>query len=164
MARSKKLSDTQSPSGKLGEFGSAILQIAEEKGISKDKVIETIEAALSAAYKKDYGKRGQHIRAEFNEVSGEAKFYLIKEVVDETTREFPSPEAAEEKTESAAVTKKAETEKKTGKKKVRKKKRQVRKKLFPLKLLPKNLPHRPARKKSPVIIRKETSFLKKRKN
>jgi transcription termination/antitermination protein NusA len=89
MAR-KKISDNDnsSQSGRLGEFGSAILQIAEEKGIDKDKVIETIEAALSAAYKKDYGKRGQHIRAEFNEVSGETKFYLVKEVVDETTREF----------------------------------------------------------------------------
>ena len=50
----------------MGEFGSAIMQIADEKGISRETVIETIEAALSAAYKKDFGKRGQHIRAEFD--------------------------------------------------------------------------------------------------
>lgn len=72
----------------MKEFSTAIMQIAEEKGIPKDKVIETVEAALSAAYKKDYGKRGQHIRAEFNEVDGKTKFFLVKEVVDETTREF----------------------------------------------------------------------------
>jgi transcription termination/antitermination protein NusA len=77
---------------KAGEFGSAIAQICEEKGIAKDKVIETIEAALSAAYKKDYGKRGQNIKAVFNEVSGEAKFWLVKEVVDETIREFYVPD------------------------------------------------------------------------
>lgn len=72
----------------LKEFSIALGQIAEEKGISRERVLETVEAALSAAYKKDYGKRGQHIRAEFEEASGQAKFFLVKEVVDETTREF----------------------------------------------------------------------------
>jgi N utilization substance protein A len=88
MARAKKQDESQNSSGRLGEFGSAIMQIAEEKGISKEIIIETIEAALAAAYKKDYGKRGQRIRAEFNEVSGGAKFHLVKDVVDETLREF----------------------------------------------------------------------------
>jgi N utilization substance protein A len=88
MARTKKQNEPESQSGRLGEFGSAIMQIAEEKGIPKNIVIETIEAALAAAYKKDYGKRGQRIRAEFNEVNGDANFFLLKDVVDETTREF----------------------------------------------------------------------------
>jgi N utilization substance protein A len=78
--------------GKTVDFGGAISQICEEKGISRDKVIETINAALAAAYKKDYGKKGQNIRAVFNEKSGEAEFYLVKEVVDETLREFPVEE------------------------------------------------------------------------
>lgn len=34
------------------QFISAIEQICEEKGISKEVVLETIEAALAAAYKK----------------------------------------------------------------------------------------------------------------
>ncbi len=84
----KKQSDDES-SIRIGEFTSAILQIAEEKGIAKETVVETIEAALAAAYKKDYGKRGQHIRAEFDEVTGNAKFFLVKEVADETIREMP---------------------------------------------------------------------------
>jgi len=92
MARPKKIKKTtdtdESQTGRLGQFGSAIAQIAEEKGIDKGKVIEAIESALAAAYKKDYGRRGQHIRAEFNEVSGGADFYLVKEVVDDTTRIF----------------------------------------------------------------------------
>lgn len=75
-------------SGRLGEFGSAVMQIAEEKGISKEKVLEVVEAALAAAYKKDYGKKGQVIRAMFDEVNKDAKFFLVKEAVDETTREF----------------------------------------------------------------------------
>lgn len=96
MPRKKKEDESQSQSGRLGEFGSAIMQIAEEKGIAKEKVIETIEAALAAAYKKDYGKRGQRIRAEFSPVSGSAKFFLVKDVVDETTREFVEIEEGEE--------------------------------------------------------------------
>ena len=92
MAKRKKVDEeSQSQSGRLGEFGSAIMQIAEEKGIPKNVVIETIEAALAAAYKKDYGKRGQRIRAEFSEVTGDSKFFLVKDVVDETLREFPEP-------------------------------------------------------------------------
>ena len=43
MARKKA---TDNNAGGIGDFGSAISQICEEKGISKDKVIETIEAAL----------------------------------------------------------------------------------------------------------------------
>jgi transcription termination/antitermination protein NusA len=96
MPRRKSTQD-DNLTGRLGEFGSAIIQIAEEKGIPKDKVIETIEAALSAAYKKDYGKKGQNIRVEFDEVSGDAKFFLVKEVVDETTREFIEEKTEEEK-------------------------------------------------------------------
>lgn len=96
MARKKIQTDEKDSGGRLGEFGSAIMQIAEEKGISREVVIETIEAALAAAYKKDYGKRGQRIRAEFSAVSGDTKFFLLKDVVDETTREFVIEETEEE--------------------------------------------------------------------
>lgn len=88
MRKKKTQDEGAGTSGRLGEFGSAIAQISDEKGISKVKVIETIEMALAAAYKKDYGKRGQNIKAVFDEVTGGAKFFLLKEVVDETTREF----------------------------------------------------------------------------
>ena len=101
MAKKKVQDQQDSQSGRLGEFGSAIMQIAQEKGISKEMVIETIEAALSAAYKKDYGKRGQRIRAEFSEVLGGAKFFLVKDVVDETTREFA--EVSDDETETDNV-------------------------------------------------------------
>lgn len=85
----KKMSDAQeAQSSRLGDFGSAISALCEEKGISKERVIETIEAALAAAYKKDYGKKGQNIKAVFDEKTGSANYFLLKEVVDETTREF----------------------------------------------------------------------------
>ena len=95
--------DEGSLSGRLGEFGSAVMQIADEKGISKERVLEVVEAALAAAYKKDYGKKGQVIHAKFDEVQKSASFFLVKEVVDESVREFveeteegEAPEVTEE--------------------------------------------------------------------
>ncbi|HBI16929.1 MAG: Transcription termination factor NusA [Candidatus Moranbacteria bacterium GW2011_GWF2_34_56] len=84
------------------EFNSAISQICDEKGINKDKVMQTVEAALAAAYKKDYGKKSQNIRAEIGGVSGGVKFFLIKEVVDESVREFVDLENAEDEIKKEA--------------------------------------------------------------
>jgi len=66
----------------IKSFKGALAQIAEERGISPERVIETIEAAIATAYKKDYGEKGQKIKAKFNPVSGEVKFWQVKLVVD----------------------------------------------------------------------------------
>ncbi len=65
-------------------FTSAMAQIADEKGISSEKVIESIETALAAAYKKDYGKKGQIVKAKLNPNTGDVKFWQVKLVVDES--------------------------------------------------------------------------------
>ncbi len=64
-------------------FTSAIAQIAEERNIPKEKIIESIEQAVAAAYKKDYGKKGQIIRAKLDLQSGDFRFWQVKLVVDE---------------------------------------------------------------------------------
>jgi transcription termination/antitermination protein NusA len=104
-ARKKAAEPEQSLSGRLGEFGSAIMQIVDEKGLPKEKVLEVVEAALAVAYKRDYGKKSQVIRAQFDEVAKTASFFLVKEVVDETTREFveETEEAEEEMINPKAV-------------------------------------------------------------
>ncbi len=68
----------------LKNFLSAMHQIAEEKGISMDRVIETIETAFAAAYKKDYGKKGQIIKAKLNAQTGDVEFRQVKIVVDDS--------------------------------------------------------------------------------
>ena len=68
----------------IKSFKGALGQIAEQRGISPEKVIETIEAAIATAYKKDYGKKGQKIKAKFNPVSGDVKFWQVKLVVDDS--------------------------------------------------------------------------------
>lgn len=61
---------------------SVLTQLEEERGIPKEKIIEAIESALATAYKKEYGKRGQIIRATFDMDSGKTDFFQIKVVVD----------------------------------------------------------------------------------
>jgi len=67
----------------LKNFTSAISQIAEEKGISSEKIIESIETAIAAAYKKDYGQKGQIVKAKLDSKTGKAKFWQVKIVVTE---------------------------------------------------------------------------------
>lgn len=64
------------------QFVSAIKQIADEKGIPEDKIIETIELAIAAAYKKDYGEKGQIVRAKMDPVTDEFSMTQIKYVVE----------------------------------------------------------------------------------
>ena len=69
------------------QFLAAINQLCDEKNIAKDRVIETIEAALRAAYRKDYGNKDQEISVELDQNSGVATVYLLKEVVEEVEDE-----------------------------------------------------------------------------
>jgi N utilization substance protein A len=62
----------------------AIEQLEEEKGLPKGKLIEAIEASLAAAYKKDFGKKGQIVRAVLDEESGSVEYSQVKIVVDDT--------------------------------------------------------------------------------
>ncbi len=68
----------------LKTFKSALEQLEEERKIPKEKILDAIEQAMAAAYKKDYGKKGQIIRAKFDLETGKTDFYQIKIVVDET--------------------------------------------------------------------------------
>ncbi|MFH1584562.1 MAG: transcription termination factor NusA [Patescibacteria group bacterium] len=64
-------------------FNLLLDQIAEEKGLSREQILETIEQAIAAAYKKDYGKRGQVVKARLNSETGLADFWQVKLVVDD---------------------------------------------------------------------------------
>lgn len=85
------------------QFIMAINQICEEKGIPKEKAMEIVEAALAAAYKKDYGKKGQVINVKFDEKTGSMEVYQIKTVAEEVPEE-----EIEEESEAAEVDEKGE--------------------------------------------------------
>lgn len=80
-------------------FMSAVEDICQEKGLSKDVIIEAIEAAIAAAYRKDYGKPKQVIRAKMDPVSGATEMFRVfevkenKEEIEESEREITLAEA-----------------------------------------------------------------------
>ncbi len=67
----------------MQDVSSAIRQICEEKGLEYEAVVETIESALAAAYRKDFGKKNQNIKVEFNDNVLESKIYDVKTVVED---------------------------------------------------------------------------------
>src|SRR6185437_10017966 len=66
----------------LKVMNSVLGELEEERGIPREKVIEAIEAALATAYKKEYAKKGQVIRAKLDLDTGTTQFMQVKEVVD----------------------------------------------------------------------------------
>ena len=84
----------------LKVINSVLDQLEEERGIPKEKVLEAIEMALATAYKKEYGKRGQIIKANFDINSGSVEMHQVKIVVDDT-KVFMDKESLEDALEDA---------------------------------------------------------------
>ncbi len=100
----------------MKSFTSALNQIAQERGIPPAKVLETLEDAIAAAYKKDYGKKGQKIRAKLNSETGSVNFWQVKLAVDESM--IYSEEELEKFKENKHIDDQEEAEVKDGEKKL----------------------------------------------
>lgn len=71
----------------------AISTIAEEKNLPEEIVLDVVQQAIAAAWRRDNGDRDQDVRAELNTVKGTAKVYVMYQVVDEV--ENPATELTE---------------------------------------------------------------------
>ncbi|BDG48012.1 MULTISPECIES: transcription termination factor NusA [Parageobacillus] len=60
----------------------ALADIIREKGISKEVVMEAIEAAIISAYKRNFGQ-AQNVRVDLNMETGTIRVFARKEVVEE---------------------------------------------------------------------------------
>jgi transcription termination/antitermination protein NusA len=83
----------------LKALGIAVNQIAEEKGIKPESVFAAIESAIATAYKKEYRKRSEFIRAKLDPKTGDLKFYQVKFVVDPAEVRIVEDEPEEEREE-----------------------------------------------------------------
>jgi N utilization substance protein A len=79
----------------LKALNAALDELQAERGISRESVIDAIATALAAAYRREYGKKGQIIRASFNPETGDIEFRQAKIVVDETLVRKDNEEARE---------------------------------------------------------------------
>lgn len=64
------------------EMLNAFAMLEEQKGIKSEIVIEAIEQAITAAYKRQYGQ-AQNVKVIFDEKKGNFNVYSTREVVDE---------------------------------------------------------------------------------
>ena len=76
----------------IEEIKQAIQTICEEKNISIDSVIESIEAALSAAYRKDFGDKNQNVKTKFDLDTGNIKVWDEKIIVEDKDLEKEAEE------------------------------------------------------------------------
>ncbi|HEY8342799.1 MAG TPA: transcription termination factor NusA, partial [Calditerricola sp.] len=67
-----------------GDLIQALNDLEREKGISKETLIEAIEAALISGYKRNFNS-AQNVRVDINRETGEVKVYARKTVVEEVT-------------------------------------------------------------------------------
>ncbi|MBI2638195.1 transcription termination/antitermination protein NusA [Candidatus Peregrinibacteria bacterium] len=86
-------------------FLAAINQLCDEKNLPRDVVMDTVKAALRAAYRKDYGNRDQNIDVDLDEKSGNITVYLLKEVIKkvENKEQQMTPAEAKKYKEGAKV-------------------------------------------------------------
>jgi len=71
----------------MSDITNAMKQICEEKNLSFDAVVETIESALAAAYRKDFGEKNQNIKVEFDPETGKSKVFDVKTVAEDMPEE-----------------------------------------------------------------------------
>ena len=87
----------------LKVINSVVDQLEEERGIPREKTLEAIAMSLATAYKKEYGKKGQIVRASFDQNSGAVEFWQVKIVVDRNQVIMEGDEEQEENLKETAV-------------------------------------------------------------
>lgn len=85
----------------LKNINIAIDQIAAEKNLDKEVVLQAVKDSLASAYKKEYRQKGETIRCEFDTVTGEMQFWQMKNVVEPSMLKSEEEIAKEESGEVA---------------------------------------------------------------
>src|SRR3989338_9529985 len=67
----------------MSEITKAIQFLCDEKNLPYDSVMEAIEFALAAAYRKDFGNKQQNIKVKFDPETGDMQVWDVKTVVED---------------------------------------------------------------------------------
>ncbi|MBR3132422.1 transcription termination/antitermination protein NusA [Candidatus Saccharibacteria bacterium] len=76
----------------LKQMSAMVDIIAEEKGLPKETVLNVIEQAIAAAWRKDNGDRDMNVRAVLNTKTGAADVFVAREVIEDGLAYNPSTE------------------------------------------------------------------------
>lgn len=66
--------------------------IAEEKNLPKETVLDVIQQAIAAAWRKDNGDKDMDVRCELDLNTGEASVYIMREVIEDDVAYNPATE------------------------------------------------------------------------
>ena len=76
----------------LKQMSAMVDIIAEEKGLPKETVLDVIEQAIAAAWRKDNGDRDMNVRAALNTKTGAADVFVTRVVIEDDVAYNPSTE------------------------------------------------------------------------
>jgi len=79
----------------LKQMSTMVKVIAEEKDLPEETVLDVIETAIAAAWRRDNGDRDMNVRAELNLKTGEATVYVAREVIEDGLAYNPATEIPE---------------------------------------------------------------------
>jgi transcription termination/antitermination protein NusA len=71
----------------MSEISKSIQIICDEKGLDASIVMEAVEQALGAAYRKDFGNRQMNIKTKFDPETGDMEMWDVKTVVEDVSEE-----------------------------------------------------------------------------
>ncbi len=89
----------------LKQMSAMVSVIAEEKGLPEDTVLDVVQMAIAAAWRKDNGDKDMNVRALLDTKTGKATVYISREVIEDDVAynpatEIPLKEARELKTDA----------------------------------------------------------------
>lgn len=70
------------------EFKKALDFICKEKGIEESVVVEAMQAALTTAYRKNFGKKEDNIRVDVDTETGNIRVFVLYNVVDNSKKDI----------------------------------------------------------------------------
>ncbi len=76
----------------LHQMSTMVDIIAEEKNLDREIVLNIIEQAIAAAWRKEYGNRDMNVRVELNVNTGEATLFIAREVIEDGLAYNPATE------------------------------------------------------------------------
>lgn len=76
----------------LKQMSSMVRIIAEEKGLPEETVLNIIETAIAAAWRKEEGNKDMNVRSTLNLDTGEAEVFVAREVIEDGLAYNPATE------------------------------------------------------------------------
>ncbi|MDO4759433.1 MAG: transcription termination factor NusA [Candidatus Saccharibacteria bacterium] len=76
----------------LKQMTAMVKVIAEEKNLPEETVLDVVQTAIAAAWRKDNGDREMNVRAQLNLQTGEAEVFVAREVVEDGLAYNPATE------------------------------------------------------------------------